>query len=81
MNAGSSSTNGVNFSVSSEEESSSAAGGGAAVTFQVDDLEASLGQIAAAGGGQAGPIRDMGSHGRTAPCKDPEGNIFQLIQR
>ncbi len=73
--------NGVNFAVSSEGESAVASGGGAVATFQVADLEARLERVVAGGGEQAGPIRDMGSRGRTVPCKDPAGNVFQLIQR
>lgn len=70
---------GFTVALAASEESSVAPGANAVMTVEVEDLHSVLKQLAAANV-QAGPIRDMGSHGLTADFKDPEGNTIQLYQ-
>lgn len=70
---------GVNVAVAAPEEAPPGAGGTVAV-FEVDDLDDAL-ALARRHGAVVGEVRDMAGHGRTAPVRDPAGNLFQLFQR
>ena len=50
------------------------------VWFGVEDIEASLAAIVAAGGRQAGDINAIPGQGRLAYASDPNGTIFGLKQ-
>jgi predicted enzyme related to lactoylglutathione lyase len=68
------------FAVANQDEGSVKPGNGAVITFEVDNLESAV-ELVLSKGGTSAPPRDMGSHGRAALCKDPEGNAFQLFSR
>jgi len=70
---------GVNFSLSSPAEAAEGASG-AVVIFEVEDIDAITQRLAAAGAAVVS-TRDMGSHGRAATFRDPDGNLVQLFQR
>jgi predicted enzyme related to lactoylglutathione lyase len=53
---------------------------GAVLVFEVADLARSTAAVAAAGGTVV-EQRDMGSHGRVATVRDPDGNLLQLFAR
>ena len=69
-----------NFSLASAEEAGRGAATGATPVFETDTLEETIAAVEQAGG-RIVASRDMGSHGRTATCADPDGNIFQLFAR
>jgi predicted enzyme related to lactoylglutathione lyase len=70
---------GSNFALASIEE---AGAGQAGVTpvFTADSLNPAI-EAVVRHGGRLLATRDMGSHGKTATCADPEGNVFQILQR
>lgn len=70
---------GGNFALASPAEAG-AGDKGATVTFEADDPDAAAADIERLGGRVLGR-RDMGSHGRTVTCADPEGNVFQLFAK
>lgn len=55
------------------------------IAFEVDDLEASIGKVVAAGGGKLGEVVEWeapsGSRARFVYLNDPEGNIVDLFAR
>jgi glyoxylase I family protein len=59
--------------------------GNGQLAFQVDDLEAAIGKVVAAGGSQLGEVVEwQGPSGATARfvyLRDPEGNIVDLYSR
>ena len=59
--------------------------GNGQLAFQVDDLEAAIGKVLAAGGSQLGEVVEwQGPSGATARfvyLRDPEGNIVDLYSR
>lgn len=73
------SVGGGNFALASPAEAG-AGDKGATVTFEADDPEAIAVSVESLGGSILGR-RDMGGHGRTITCADPEGNVFQLFTR
>lgn len=48
--------------------------------FEVEDLDAALGELRAQGR-QTGAVRDMGDHGRTAMIRDPSGAFLVLFAK
>jgi predicted enzyme related to lactoylglutathione lyase len=67
------------FALSSKAEASPEATGTTAV-FETADLAEATRTIEKLGG-RLVQSRDMGSHGKTASFRDPEGNLFQLLQK
>ncbi|HEX6221556.1 MAG TPA: VOC family protein [Acidimicrobiia bacterium] len=55
------------------------------IAFEVDDLEAAIGRVIAAGGGQLGEVVEWtapsGAVARFVYLRDPEGNIIDLFVR
>ncbi|MFV3074905.1 VOC family protein [Niveispirillum fermenti] len=70
---------GGNFALASPAEAG-AGDKGATVTFEADDPDAVAAAVEQAGG-RILDRRNMGGHGRTVTCADPEGNVFQLFAR
>lgn len=70
---------GGNFALASPAEAG-AGDKGATVTFEAEDPDAIASSVESLGGRVLGR-RDMGGHGRTITCADPEGNVFQLFSR
>lgn len=68
------------FCIASTEESMTNPSSNAVVVFEVEDLEAAVGQATKIGAIVTGPIRDMGGHGRVAELRDPEDNAIQMFQ-
>lgn len=66
------------FALSSQQEAAPGSGAGAVSLFQADCLDGLCDRMALHGG-EVMTIRDMGSHGRVATVRDPEGKIFQII--
>jgi len=52
---------------------------GSVVVFEVGDLDGACAALEAAGTAVEAR-RDMGSHGRTAAIRDPDGTLVQLFQ-
>ncbi|MBR0873275.1 VOC family protein [Bradyrhizobium tropiciagri] len=73
-------TEGAAFCVSGLEESASTPSTNAVVVFEVDHLEPVLDRVVAAGATLIAPVRDMGSHGRVAQVRDPDGNVIQFFE-
>ncbi|MFA5120940.1 VOC family protein [Zavarzinia sp.] len=72
-------TGGANFALAAPEEAPAGATG-TILVFQVDDLDATVAALTAAGVA-VDPIRDMGTHGRVTSFRDPAGNRLQLFGR
>ncbi|MCL6594207.1 MAG: VOC family protein, partial [Alicyclobacillus sp.] len=67
------------FALSGEGETPAGLQGGA-VTFEVEDLAATVAALQARGL-TVSPVRDMGAHGKTCWLRDPFGNLVQLYAR
>ena len=48
--------------------------------WHVDDIEATLGELLAAGAVELQPVKDVGGGKLTASVKDADGNVIGLIQ-
>lgn len=70
----------VSVALASAEESFDLEPGRWLPVFEVDQIEETLSTVAAAGG-EAGEIRDMGSHGRTVLIRQADGPSAALFQR
>ena len=70
----------VSLAIASASEGQGAPAGQPVPVFEVDDLEAAIAAVTAAGG-SAGEVRDMGDHGRTALATDPQGARISFFQR
>ncbi len=70
----------VSVAVASEEEATGTPEGSAVPVFEVSDLDAMVASATAAGA-EAGTIRDMGAHGRTALLVLPGGAHVSLFAR
>lgn len=70
----------VTFALAGERESLGAEPSHAVPVFEVADLDAQLADVRRSGGGH-GAIRDMGAHGRTVLCRDPNGATFAMLQK
>jgi predicted enzyme related to lactoylglutathione lyase len=68
---------GVGFAIASQSEFPAGASGSLLV-FEVDDLARSLAAVIAAGEAMVDQ-RNMGSHGKVATVRDPDGNLLQLF--
>ena len=51
------------------------------LTVQVDDIQATLESVVAAGGAIVRPLTDMGDWGKMAVFQDPEGNAIGLFSK
>jgi predicted enzyme related to lactoylglutathione lyase len=71
---------GVSFALASAAEGQGAPPGVPVPVFEVEDLDAALSELRAAGA-VVGALRDMGAHGRTAAAIDPGGARIVLFQR
>jgi predicted enzyme related to lactoylglutathione lyase len=71
--------NGANFALAAPEEAAEGAAG-ATVVFEVESMDQARAALADQGIEITGE-RDMGSHGRTLTCRDPDGNVVQLFER
>ena len=70
----------VTFALAGERESLGAQSGQVVAVFEVTDLDAHVAEVRR-GGGAHGAIREMGAHGRTVLCRDPNGAAFALLQK
>jgi len=74
-------SDGSAFCIADQTESAAPPSSNAVVVFEVDDLDAALKRATEAGGEMAGPIRDMGDHGRVAQIRDIEHNVIQFLEK
>lgn len=70
---------GTNFALAAPGEAP-AGTRGAVLVFQVEDIEAAIQRLTAAGT-SVDERRDMSAHGRVATFTDPSGNRLQLFAR
>jgi predicted enzyme related to lactoylglutathione lyase len=70
----------VSFALAGERERMGATPGSAIGVFEVTDLDEFLATVRS-GGGEHGPVRDMGGHGKSALCRDPAGAAFAALQK
>ena len=70
----------ISFAVASAAEGQGAPAGIPVPVFEVDDINAAVAEVLAAGGA-GGAIRDMGSHGKTALVTDAGGARISFFQR
>jgi predicted enzyme related to lactoylglutathione lyase len=73
-------SDGAAFCVAGSEESVSKPGSNAIVVFEVGKIEQVVERAVEAGATVISAIRDMGSHGRVAQVRDPEGNSIQFFE-
>lgn len=74
-------TEGSAFCLAGEVEAAEVGRQAVVPVFEVDDVTGWEERLAAAGGQMAAPVRDMGDHGRVFTGRDPEGHVFQLLER
>lgn len=70
----------VSIALAGREESMGAPLDVPVPVFEVDDLGAAIDELRQKGH-QAGEVRDMGAHGRTAAIRDPSGAFLVLFQK
>ncbi|MDX2223796.1 MAG: VOC family protein [Rhodospirillaceae bacterium] len=70
---------GANVALATADEAPATATAATPV-FEVADLDAATAKLSTLGAVVL-QVRDMGSHGRTATLRDPDGNLIQLLQR
>jgi predicted enzyme related to lactoylglutathione lyase len=70
----------VSFALAGERERMGAPPGSAVGVFEVANLDEFLAAVRS-GGGEHGAVRDMGSHGKSALCRDPGGATFAALQK
>lgn len=70
----------ISLALASREESMGAPPEVPVPVFEVEDLDAAVGEVVAKGHATTA-VRDMGAHGRTAGVRDPSGAFLVLFER
>lgn len=71
--------NGAKLALAAPEEAPEGAAG-ATVVFEIESMDQARDAVTAAGAAIVSE-RDMGDHGKTMTCRDPDGNLIQFFQR